>query len=79
MGCTDAEAEARPFGHAYEVWFWFVLLFYSEDKYQNPQVDNYFSFQVDNYFSFHVKVFAVDWSPDDEKVASLGRDKVLKQ
>lgn len=24
------------------------------------------------------KVFAVDWSPDGEKVASGGRDRVLK-
>jgi len=26
----------------------------------------------------HDKVFAVDWSPDGEKVASGGKDKVLK-
>jgi ribosome assembly protein 4 len=25
-----------------------------------------------------VKVFSVDWSPDGEKVASGGKDKVLK-
>lgn len=34
------------------------------------------------FFSFLLchfgKVFAVDWSPDGEKVASGGRDRVLK-
>ena len=29
-------------------------------------------------FSYSGKVFAVDWSPDGEKVASGGRDRVLK-
>ena len=29
-------------------------------------------------FSYSVKVFAVDWSPDGEKVTSAGRDRVLK-
>jgi WD40 repeat protein len=26
----------------------------------------------------HCKVYAVDWSPDGEKVASGGKDRVLK-
>lgn len=30
------------------------------------------------FSSKFVKVFAVDWSPDGEKVASGGRDRVLK-
>ena len=30
-----------------------------------------------SFFSYSGKVFAVDWSPDGEKVASGGRDRVL--
>ena len=30
-----------------------------------------------SFFSYSGKVFAVDWSPDGEKVAYGGRDRVL--
>jgi ribosome assembly protein 4 len=56
-------------GHADEVSCFFYLIVVH--KQTETLINKHDTFE-------HYKVYAVDWSPDGEKVASGGKDRVLK-